>query len=267
MEICADEITGFLSFLFYHHDRDFAEVLDKANKSSDPKSSVLSVEGKRDLSVGRAKGRESRHLGSFSIEEENGIGSQLRDHMVTPCSTELSQRFPPIPAICQKIDFTGDRETKRLKYLFDQKDFGSKGAASFGSFRVIEFGPEGQKEVLIEESKEDPLVAKDMGFACSLFMPSTSGHLLACLLGNGVIHDKKEDRMGVDSQMMEELGQSGLGDLFHGPDILSEESGEAGKRPTKKGACEGLDHRGCMGFFARLNEADDKGRENLKRRS
>jgi hypothetical protein len=227
MEIGGDKITGLLSFLFHHHDSDFAEVLDEANKTSDLKSSVLSVEGKRDLSVGRAKGREGRHLGSFPIDEDNGIGPQLRDHMVTPCSTELSQRLSPIPAICQKIDFTGDREAKRLKHLFDQEDFGSKRAASFGPFRVIEVGPEGQKEVFIEESKEDPLVAKDMGFVGSLFMPGTSGHLLACLLGNGVIHDEKKNRIGFDPQMMEELGQSDLGDLFHGPDILSEESSKA----------------------------------------
>jgi len=126
--------------------------------------------------------------------------------MVTSCSTELSQRFSPIPAICQKVDFTGHREAKRLKHLFDQEDFGSKRAASLGSFRMIEVGPERQKKVLIEEGKQDPLVAKDMGFVGSLFMPGTSGHLLACLLGNGVIHNKKEDRMGIDPQMMEELG-------------------------------------------------------------
>jgi hypothetical protein len=67
--------------------------------------------------------------------------------------------------------------------------------------------------------------------------------------------------------MMEELGQSDLGDLFHGPHILSEEPGEAAERSVKKGIRKGLNHGGSMGFFARLNEADDKGRENLKRRS
>jgi hypothetical protein len=147
--------------------------------------------------------------------------------MITPCSTELSQGFPPIPAICQKIDFTGDWEAKGLKHPFDQEDFGLKRAASFGSFRVIEVGPEGQKKILIEESKEDPLVAKDMGFVCSLFMPGATGHLLACFLGDSVIHDKKEDRMGFDPQVMEELGQSDLRNFFHGPDILSQESSKA----------------------------------------
>jgi hypothetical protein len=227
VEIGGNQITRLLSFFFYDHDGDFAEVLDEANKPSNLKSSLLSIEGKRDLLVGRAKGRESRYSSSFPIDEENRIGPQLRDHMVTPCSTEVSQRLPPVPAICQKIDFTGDREAKRLKHLFDQEDFGSKRAASFGPFRVIEVGPEGQQEVLIEKSKQNPLVTKDMGFVGSLFMPGTSGHLLACLLGNGVIHDKKQSRMVFDPQMMEELGQSDLPNLFHGPDILSQESSKA----------------------------------------
>jgi hypothetical protein len=227
MEMGGNKITGLLSFFFYHHEGDLAEVLNETNKPSDPKSSVLSIKGDRDLSVGGAKGREGGYFSSFPIEEENGIGSQLRDHMITPCSTDLSQGLSPIPAICQKIDFTGDREAKPLKHLFDQEDFGLKRAASFGPFRVIEVSPEGQKEVLIKESKEDPLVAKDMGFVCSLFMPGAAGHLCACLLGDGVIHDKKEDRMGFDPQMMEELRQSDLCDLFHGPDILSQESSKA----------------------------------------
>jgi hypothetical protein len=227
MEIGGDKITRLLSFLFYHHDGDFAEVLDESSKPSDLKSALLSIEAKRDFSVGRAKGREGGYFSSLPIDEDNGIGSQLRDHMVTACSTELSQRLSPIPAICQKVDFTGDREAKCLKHLFDQEDFGSKRAASFSAFWVIEMSPEGQKEVLIKERKEHPLVAEDMGFACPVFMPGTSGHLSACLFGDGVIHDKKENRMVVDSQMMEELGQSDLCHLFHGPDVFSKESSKA----------------------------------------
>jgi len=170
--------------------------------------------------------------------------------MVTRSSTELSQGLSPIPAICQKIDFTGNRKAKRLKHLFDQKNFSSKRAAPLGSFRVIEMGPEWQKEVSIQESKQDPLVTKDMGSTGSVFMPGTSGHLLTCLLDQGVIHDKKESRMAFDPQMIEELGQSNLCDFFHGPDVLSEESCETGKRSVKKGVCKGLDHGGRMGFFA-----------------
>jgi hypothetical protein len=118
--------------------------------------------------------------------------------MVTTLSAELSQGFSPIPAICQKIDLTGTREAKLLKHLFDQSDFGLKGTAPLGSFGVIELGPERQKKVLIEESKQNPLVAKDVRFTSPLFMPGASGHLSACLLGKGIVHDEKENRMGFD---------------------------------------------------------------------
>jgi hypothetical protein len=100
-----------------------------------------------------------------------------------------------------------------------------------------------------------------------IFIPGKSGILLACLLGNGGIHKKKEDGMGFDSQGMEELIQSGLCDLLHGPDVLSQKSGETAKRLVQKARGKGLHHRGSVGFFAQLNEANDKGRENLERRS
>jgi hypothetical protein len=261
MEIRANKMARFLSFLFHNHDRDFAEVLNEANKASDLQSSAFSIEVQRDLSVGRAKSGQGGHLSSFAIDEDNSIGPHLRDHMVAPCSTELSQRFSPIPAICQEIGFTGNWEAKRLKHFFDQEDFGSKGATSSGAFGMIEMGPEGQKEVSIQEGKQDPLVTKDMGFTGSIFMPSATRHLLACLLDQGVIHNNEEGGMIFDLQVIEELGQGALCDLFHGPKVLSEESCEAGKRPMEKGVGDGLNHRGRMSFFARLNKADDIGRK------
>ena len=71
MEIGGDKITRFFSFLPHHHDSDFAEVFNKADKSSDFKSSVFPIEGKRDLLIGRAEGGESDDFGSFSIDEES----------------------------------------------------------------------------------------------------------------------------------------------------------------------------------------------------
>lgn len=153
MKIGRDKVTGFFSFFFYYHDSDFAEVFNKTDKSSDLKSSVFPIEGKGDFLIGRADGRESDDFGSFPIDEESRIGSKLRDHMVTTLSAESSQGFSPIPAICQDVDFTRDREPEAVKHLFNQLDFGSKRTTSFGTFGMIEFGPEGQKEVLIEEGK------------------------------------------------------------------------------------------------------------------
>jgi hypothetical protein len=205
MEIRGDKITGLLSFLFDHHNCNLTKVLDETDKSADLKSSMFTIEGKGDLTIGSVDGRETRNFGSFSIYEEDRIGPKLRNHMVTILSTKLSQWLSPIPTVCEKIDFTGDRETKGLKHSFDLGDFGLEMAAPFASFGVIEFSPEGQKEVLIKESKEDPLMAKGMGPVSPVFMPGTTRHLLARLLCNGVIHDKEQNRMLLDSQGVKEL--------------------------------------------------------------
>ena len=154
--------------------------------------------------------------------------------MVTILSTEQSQFFCPIPTIYQKVDFTGDRESKGLEHPFSHGDLALERATSFGSFRMIEFGPEGQKKLFIEQSKEDPLVAKDISFLSMISMPGTSWNLFATLLADRIIHDNKEHGMGFNPQGMKELLQGGLGHLLQGPDVLSEESSEAGQRAVKK---------------------------------
>jgi len=154
--------------------------------------------------------------------------------MVTILPTNLSQLFCPIPAIRQKIDFTRDRESKGLEHLFGHGDLGLERATPLRSFRMIEFGPEGQKKVLIEQSRKDPLVAKNVDLLSMISMPSTSWNLFATLLNDRVIHDKKQDGMSFDLQGMEELFQGGLGHFLQGPDVLSKESGETGQRAMKK---------------------------------
>jgi len=154
--------------------------------------------------------------------------------MVTILPTNLSQFFCPIPTICQKVDFTRDRESKGLEHLFDHGDLGLERATSLRSFRMIELGPQGEKKVFIEQGRKDPLVAKDIGLLSMISMPGTSWNLFTTLVDDRVIHDKKEHGMGFNPQAMEELFQSGLGHLLQGPDVLSEESGEAGQRAVKK---------------------------------
>ena len=56
MKIGGDKVTRFFSFLLYHHDSDFAEVFDDADKSSDLKSPMFTIEGEGDLSIGRSYG-------------------------------------------------------------------------------------------------------------------------------------------------------------------------------------------------------------------
>ena len=146
--------------------------------------------------------------------------------MVTTLSAKQSQFLCPIPTIRQKVDFTREGDSEGLKHPFGQDDFGPEGTRSFGPFWMIEFSPERQKKVFIEQAREDPLVAKDKSLLSMISMPGTSGNLLACLLGNGVIHNKKEHGLGFDPQGMEELIQCGLCNFFHRPDVLSQESGE-----------------------------------------
>ena len=65
--------------------------------------------------------------------------------------------------------------------------------------------------------------------------------------------------MGFDPQGGEELVQSGLCGLPHGPDVFPQKSGEAGKRSVQKAMDKELNYRGGVDFFAQLDEVDHKG--------
>jgi hypothetical protein len=133
---------------------------------------------------------------------------------------------------------------------------------------MVEPRPKGQKKIFIKQGGKHPLVAKDMGHILSMiFVPRASRNFLATLLDNGIIDDKKEHRVSFDSQGMKELFQSNFCNLFEGPNVLSQESSEAGNRAMQKGMGKGLNHRGGVGFFAELDKTSDKGRENFERRS
>ena len=110
-------------------------------------------------------------------------------------------------------------------------------------------------------------MAKNIGLLSMIAMPGTSWNLFTTLWDDCIIHDKKEHAMGFNSQGMKELFQRSLGHLLHSPDVLSEESGEAGQRPMKKRKAKRLDHRGGMGFFTQLDKTDDKRREDFEGRS
>ncbi len=111
-------------------------------------------------------------------------------------------------------------------------------------------------------------MAKDIGHVLGMIlMPTTAGNLLTCLFNKAVIHDKKEDIPGCDSQRLEELMQSGLRDLLHSPNALAQESSETGERSAQERMGQGLHHGGSVDFFPQLDETDNKGREDFKRRS
>jgi hypothetical protein len=99
-----------------------------------------------------------------------------------------------------------------------------------------------------------------------IFIPSTPWDGLSGLSNKGVIDNEKEDRLGFDSQGMEEFFQSDLEHLFCGPNVLSQEPGKAGKRSMQEGKAERLNHRGGMSLLAQLDKSDDKGRKDFERR-
>ena len=188
--------------------------------------------------------------------------------MVATLSTDQNQRFGPVPAIGQDIELTRDWQYKGSDDLLSQGDFGLKRAATPRPFRMIELGPQGQKKIFVEQGREDPLMAKDIGHVLGMIlMPTTAGNLLTCLFNKGVIHDKKEDIPDRDPQRLEELTQGRLRDLLHGPKVFSQESSKAGERSAQERMDKGLHHGGRVDFFPQLDETDDKAREELKRRS
>jgi|PlaIllAssembly_1097288.scaffolds.fasta_scaffold236813_1 hypothetical protein len=102
-------------------------------------------------------------------------------------------------------------------------------------------------------------MAKDISHILGMiFMPSTAGDFLACLWDQGVINNKEEDRLGFDSQGVEELMQGSFHNFLHRPDVLPQEPGETRQRSVKKGTRKGLNHRRGMDFFAQLDETHNE---------
>jgi hypothetical protein len=112
-------------------------------------------------------------------------------------------------------------------------------------------------------------MAKDIGHVLSMIlMPTTTGNLLASLFNKAVIHDKKEDISDSNPQRLKELTQSGLRSLLRLPTVFSQEPGKAGKRSVQDRMMRmGSHHGGGVNFFPQLDETNDKGRKELKRRS
>ena len=188
--------------------------------------------------------------------------------MIATRSTDLNQGFGPVPAIGQDIDLTRDGQYKGFDDLLSQGNFGVKGAAPPRSLRMIQFGPQGEKKLFAEQGREDPLMAKDVGHVLSMIlMPTTTGKLLASLLSQRVIHDKKQDIPGGNPQRLKELIQGDLQSLLDSPNVFSKEARETAERMAQERASQGLHHGGCMGFFAQLDKTDDKARKDSERRS
>jgi len=149
--------------------------------------------------------------------------------MVSPLPADFYQFLSPIPAVGQDVEFTGDGKLKVLDHFLCHRDFGLEAAASFDSSGVVEFSPEREKRGFIEEGRQHPLVAKEIGQVLGMvFMPGASGDLLAGLFHEGIIHQKKEGGVSFDPEGVEEAGKGDRKNFLHCPGIFSQETGETG---------------------------------------
>jgi hypothetical protein len=268
MNIRTYKVNGFLTFFLHHNDGYFPQAFNVSNKPGDVECFGFSIDEKGNLSIGRNEIQKTCHVRFVPLNPENRIGFELRNHMIATLSTDQNQRFGPVPAIGQDVEFTRDRQCKGSDDLLSQGDFGLKGAATPCPFGMIELGPQGQKKIFVEQGREDPLMAKDIGHVLGMIlMPTTAGDLLTCLFNKGIIHDKKENISDRDPQRLEELIQGDLGDLIHCPNAFPQESSEAAERSAQERTGKGLHHGGSVDFFPQLDETDNKGREDFKRRS
>lgn len=185
--------------------------------------------------------------------------------MVAMTPAKQAQFFTPVPAIGQNLEFAGNRQAQALKNLLSQGDFRLEESAAFGPFGVVEPGPQGQDRWFIEEGRQNPLVAEDVGQILGMILiPTASGDLLSRLLDNRVVQEKKDDGAGFNLEGMKEFAESRSQDLIHGPGILSEEPGETGEGSGKEGARQRLDHRGGVPFFSQLDETHEEGRKEFE---
>jgi len=218
IKISRDKIDRLLPFLSDYNHSNLAKPIDLSNKLSKPEFSGLSIERNGDFPIGILvyKGSE---LGSFSLNPEDRVRFELRDHVIAQPPAEFNQLFCPIPAIRKDIEFTGEREIRILDNLLSQGDFCMKGATSSLSLWVVELCSE------VEE---------------------------------GIIDKEKEDRVSFDMQFTEEFSQLDSDDFFLETRVFSQESCEACDGSLNRGATEGFDHRGGMGFFSQSDESCDK---------
>ena len=103
--------------------------------------------------------------------------------MVAIITARQSQFLRPIPAVGQNIEVAGPGQVQTLEDLFRQGDFRLEASASFGPFGMIEAGRQRQESLFIQERRQDPLVAKDIGQVLGMILiPTASGDFFPVFL-------------------------------------------------------------------------------------
>lgn len=186
--------------------------------------------------------------------------------MVAIIPARQSQFFGPVPAVSQNIEFAGPGQVNMLEDLFRQGDFRLEASASLGPFGMIEAGRQRHESLFIQERRQDPLVAKDIGQVLGMILiPTASGNFLPGFFDNRIVQEQKDNRAGLNLKGMEEFLKRQGQDLIHSPGILSQEPGEAGEGSGKERASEGLDPGGSVSFFSQLDEAKNERRKEFER--
>lgn len=186
--------------------------------------------------------------------------------MVAIIPARQSQFFGPVPAVGQNVEFAGPGQVQRLEDLFRQGDFRLEASASLVPFGMIEAGRQWHESLFMQERRQDPLVAKDIGQVLGMILiPTASGNLLPGFFNNRIVQEEKDDRAGLNLKGMEEILKSQGQDLIHSPGILSQETGEAGEGSGEEGASQRLDHGRGVPFFSQLDEANNERRKEFKR--
>lgn len=89
MKIRRNQIIGFLSFLFHHYDRHFAQVFDGSNKSGDPKGFTFAIQGEEDFLITEYQNHEEAKAG-FKWSQ---ILMEIKD--ILTMAHECIDRHPP----------------------------------------------------------------------------------------------------------------------------------------------------------------------------
>jgi hypothetical protein len=133
---------------------------------------------------------------------------------------------------------------------------------------MVKLGPKGEEEVFIEQSRKDPLMAKDIGHLVGMvFMPSASRHLLSRLLRQGIVNHEKEDGVGFDLKGFKKVFHGHPNQFFLVPDIIGQKPGKTGEGSLPGRSDKGLNGRGSMGFLTQLDKPNHVGTKKLKRRA
>jgi len=77
MEVCTNQINGFLPSLFHDQDSDFPHFLDLSSEPSDGESFGLPIDEQRDVSIGGTQRDQRGYFHLIAMDPEDRVGFEL----------------------------------------------------------------------------------------------------------------------------------------------------------------------------------------------